>query len=108
MSNTSWTAVIVAALALLGSAYTARQSREAGRESTRRDDFKVLYDRQDRERERREQELSEMRTRFTLLERSQRLLLSYTRDLREALRRSGSEPPPPPTGLDLSPWDDLD
>lgn len=107
-SGTGWVSVVIAALALLGTGYTARQSRAAGRESGRRDDFQVLYDRQDRERERRERELAEMRNRFTLLERSQRILIGYTRDLREHIRRTGAEPPPVPPGLDLSPWDDLD
>ncbi|MFJ2631047.1 hypothetical protein ACIO6U_03660 [Streptomyces sp. NPDC087422] len=107
-SGTGWTAVIVALLALLGTAYTAHQSRAAGRETARRDDFQLLYDRQDRERERREEEVTQMRTEMRGMQRSQRLIASYVRDLREAIRRLGGEPPPPPAGLDLSPWDELD
>lgn len=108
MDSGGLTAVVVAGFALVGTGYTAHQSRAAGRESARRDDFQLLYDRQDRERERREEEVTEMRTEMRGMQRSQRLLASYVRDLREAIRRAGAEPPPPPAGLDLSPWDDLD
>ncbi|MEE4546450.1 hypothetical protein V2S66_31360 [Streptomyces sp. V4-01] len=108
MDNGGVTAVVVSALALVGTGYTARSARAAGRENARRDEFQLLYERQDRAQERQDREMSEVRGEVQTLKRSQRLLVSYVRDLREALRRSGSEPPPPPAGLDLSPWDDLD
>lgn len=108
MDSGGLTAVVVAGLALVGTGYTAHSSRAAGREADRREDFQLLYDRQDRERERRDEEAAEMRTELRSVRRSQRLLVSYTRDLREAIRRTGAEPPPPPADLDLSPWDELD
>jgi hypothetical protein len=90
----------VAFLALLGTIYTGVTSRAAAREQAKVPTFESITKRLDQEREKREQEVSELR-------RSQRMLLSYVRDLREALRRTGVQPPPPPPDLDLSPWDDL-
>jgi len=90
----------VAILALLGTVYTAYSSRSAARESLKVPTFDSITKRLDDERQRRESEVTE-------LKRSQRMLLSYVRDLREAMRRDGIDPPPPPASLDLSPWDDL-
>ncbi|MET8693647.1 hypothetical protein ABZV65_14010 [Streptomyces bauhiniae] len=90
----------VALLALLGTIYTGVTSRAAAREQTRVPTFESITARLDKER-------AEMEREITDLKRSQRMLLSYVRDLREALRRTGAEPPPPPPDLDLSPWDDL-
>lgn len=100
MSSGVVSALGVALLALLGTAYTAYTTRSSARESQRVPTFESITARLDKEREETERVVTELR-------RSQRMLLSYVRDLREALRRTGAEPPPPPPELDLSPWDDL-
>ncbi|MFE1767308.1 hypothetical protein ACFW81_24200 [Streptomyces angustmyceticus] len=100
MEPVTWTAVIVAVLAMLGTAYQARQSRLGAGETAKRDNFQLLYERQDKE-------MTELRERQNRMDRSMRILLSHVRDLREFIRRAGAEPPPPPDGLDLSPWDEI-
>lgn len=100
MSGGVVSALGVAILAMLGTVYTAYSSRAAVRESAKVPTFDSITKRLDDERLRRETEVTELR-------RSQRMLLSYVRDLREAMRRDGIDPPPPPSDLDLSPWDNL-
>ncbi|WP_263165380.1 hypothetical protein [Streptomyces sp. SCSIO ZS0520] len=108
MSSGVISALGVAVLALVGTVYTAATSRSAAREQAKVPTFESITRRLDDERERREAEVQELKGRLSVAERSQRILLGYVRDLREALRRTGAEPPPPPAELDLSPWDDLD
>lgn len=107
-SGTGWGAIAIAVIALVGTAYTAWTSKAAARESARVPTFESITSRLDLERERREHELTEVKERLSRAERSQRVLLGYVRDLREAIRRAGAEPPRPPADLDLSPWDSLD
>ncbi|WP_328934136.1 MULTISPECIES: hypothetical protein [unclassified Streptomyces] len=107
MSSGVISALGVAFLALLGTIYTGVTSRAAAREQQRVPTFESITKRLDDERQRHENKTRELEERLSVAERSQRILLSYVRDLREALRRTGVQPPPPPPDLDLSPWDDL-
>lgn len=100
MSSGVISALGVAFLALLGTIYTGVKAQATAREQTKVPTFESITKRLDEERRENKGEIAE-------LKRSQRMLLSYVRDLREALRRTGVQPPPPPPDLDLSPWDDL-
>lgn len=108
MSSGTGSAIVIAVLALVGTAYTAWTSKTAARESAKVPTFESITKRLDDERERREKEVDEVRGRLSRAERSQSILLGYVRDLREAVRRAGGVPPSPPPGLDLSPWDSLE
>lgn len=92
-SSGTWTAVVIAAIALAGTVYTARQSRAAQRESQRVPTFEAITSRLD----------AELRT-----ERAQRrMLTSYVLDLlrwARSLPPDAPPPPDPPADLDLSPW----
>jgi hypothetical protein len=86
--------IIVAVVALAGTAYTARQARVAQRESVKVPTFEAITIRLD----------AELRA-----ERTQRkLLTSYVLDLLRWTRAVPPEaappPPDPPPDLDLTPW----
>lgn len=92
-SSGTWTAVVIAAIALAGTVYTARQSRAAQRESQRVPTFEAITTRLD----------EELRTERT----QRRMLSSYVLDLLRWARSLPPETPPPPDPpdeLDLSPW----
>lgn len=94
MSDTGLVGIIVSVIALLGTAYTARQSRAAQKESARVPTFEAITLRLDAE-------LKAERT-------QRRLLTSYVLDLLRWARMvppSAAPPPPePPEELDLTPW----
>lgn len=91
--TTGAVAIVCAVLALAGAAYTARQSRQAQRDSQRVPTFEAITKRLDAE---------------LITERTQRRLLSsYVLDLLRWARGLPPEvppPPEPPEELDLSPW----
>lgn len=94
MDETGLVGIIVAVVALIGTAYTARQSRAAQRESAKVPTFETIMTRLD----------AELRA-----ERTQRkLLTSYVLDLLRWTRtvppEAASPPPEPPEELDLTPW----
>ncbi|MFB7900347.1 hypothetical protein ACFC1B_28960 [Streptomyces xiamenensis] len=92
--STGWGAIIIAVIALAGTAYTARQSRAAARESEKVPTFEAITTRLDQD----------LRTERT----QRRLLTSYVLDLlrwaRQVPPESAPPPPDPPDDLDLSPW----
>lgn len=94
MNDTGVVGIIVAVVALLGTAYAARQSRAAQRESVQVPTFEAITKRLD-------EELRSERT-------QRKLLTSYVLDLLRWARMvppSAAPPPPdPPDELDLTPW----
>ncbi|WP_158920329.1 hypothetical protein [Streptomyces sp. NBRC 109706] len=95
MSDGGWVGIVIAVLALAGTAFTARQSRAAQRESARVPTFEAITSRLD----------SELRAEQV----QRRLLTSYVLDLLRWARRvepdsKAGPPPEPPDDLDLTPW----
>ncbi|NJQ04302.1 hypothetical protein [Streptomyces lonarensis] len=124
--DTAWGAAIVATITALGTGLVAWLHKRSARETQRVATFESIKTWMAEDRERREARVAELEAKVAGLEeqqreqerqrreqeerhtRSQRMLMSYVRDLREEIQRAGGVPPPPPEGLDWSPWDGLD